>query len=119
MRHVNKSVAHKIALQLEKGKPIVEQKGQENSMFLGAALSQFRVDHLQAAAMNEAYKKMIRTAYELALHPNLPISNFEVFIKRQRMHAWCTLINSGKNKNKAVGKYIECISKAVIQILYM
>ena len=110
MKHVNESVAHKIALQLEKGKPIAEQKDQENSMFLGDGPSQLRVDHLQEAATNEAYKKMIRTAYELTLHPNLPISNFEVLIKCQRMHG-VTLI-SGKD-NKAAGEYIECISKAV------
>ena len=117
MRHVNEYVAHKIALQLEKGKPIAEQKGQENSMFWGAGPFQLRVDHLQEAATNKAYKKMIRTEYELALHPNLPINNFEVLIKCQRMHG-VTLI-SGKDNNKAAGEYIECISKAVIQSLYM
>ena len=79
-------------------------------MFWSAGPSQLRVDHLQEAATNEAYKKMIRTSYELALHPNLPISNFEVLIKCQRMHG-VTLI-SGKD-NKAAGEYIECISKAV------
>ena len=76
MRHINEYVAHKIALQLEKGKPIMEQKGQENSMFLGAGPSQLCVDHLQEAATNEDYTKMIRTEYELALHPNLPILRF-------------------------------------------
>ena len=39
MKHVNESVAHKIAFQLEKGKPIAKQKGQENSMFLGSGPS--------------------------------------------------------------------------------
>ena len=70
-------------------------------MFLGAGPSQLRVNHLQEAATNEAYKKMIRTAYELALHPNLPISNFEVLITCQQMYG-VTLMEKITTKGQSV-----------------
>ena len=73
------------------------------------------VDHLsnqvQDAASHVAYKKMIITAYELALHPTMPLSHFKTLIKCQHMNGVRLII--GRDDVKACAQFINCISKAV------
>ena len=46
--------------------------------------SQQRIDVLQNNATRDAYKKLMRTAYELTQHPTLSLSNFNILVKVQR-----------------------------------
>lgn len=103
-------MGHKIALELEKGKP-TSDTGRINSFFLGGGSSQPRVDHVQDAASREAYKKMIKTAYELALHPTMPLTHFKTLVKCQRMNG--VRLIDGRDDVKACAQFIDCISKAV------
>ncbi len=54
---------------------------------------------------------MIRTAYELALNPQLPMLSFKLLAKCQRMDG--VRLISGKDDCKATGEYFEAISQAV------
>lgn len=108
-RHLDESAGHQIAVQLEKAKP-VQEVGRIDNQFL-AGPSQPRIDVLQESASREAYLKLIRTAYELALHPTTPLSNFKILVKCQRMNG--VRLIDGKDDGKSVGEYIDCIAKAV------
>ena len=55
----------------------------------------------------QVYRRMIETAYELAVHPQLPLKSFKLLVKCQRMHG-VTLI-SGKDDNHAVSEYLGSI----------
>ena len=54
---------------------------------------------------------MIKTAYELALHPQLPLKSFKLLVKCQRMHGVALI--SGKNDNNAVSEYLGSIVAAI------
>ena len=45
---------------------------------------QRRVDEMHDTNSVEAYRKLLRTAMELALHPQLPLKSFETLVKCQR-----------------------------------
>ena len=60
---------------------------------------------------SQAYRRMIKTAYGLALHPQFPLKSFKLLVKSQRMHG-VTLI-SGKDDNHVVSEYLESITTAI------
>ena len=35
---------------------------------------------------SQAYRRMIKTAYKLALHPQLPLKSFKLLVKCQQIH---------------------------------
>ena len=109
-RHLNESAGHRLALQIEKGKPTTEP-GRIPSQFLGAGTSQPRVSEMQEKCNRDNFAKMIRTAYELALNPQLPMLSFKLLVKCQRMNG--VRLISGKDDCKATGEYFEAISQAV------
>ena len=111
-RHLNESAGYRLALQIEKGKPETDQS-RIPAQFLGAGPSQPRVHEVQEKCNRENFAKMIRTAYELALNPQLPMSSFQLLVKCQRMNGVRLL--SGKDDCKATGEYFEAISKAVTE----
>ena len=51
---------------------------------------------------SQAYRKMIETAYKLALHPQLPLKSFKLLAKRQQMHG--VILIRGKDVNYAVSE---------------
>ena len=61
---------------------------------------------------SQANRRMIKTAHELALHPQLPLKSFKLLVKCQRMHSVALI--SGKDDNNAVSEYLGSIV-AVIQ----
>lgn len=77
MRHLESGL-HKISLELEQG------KGKKRSATNQPSLSQKRLENLVETSSNEAYKKLINTAYRLALKPQLPLSTFELLVQCQR-----------------------------------
>ena len=101
-----------MALELERGKPQTEPN-RFPDIVLGAGPSQPRADALQEKATREAYEKMIRTAYELALNPQLPLSTFKLLLKCQRMNG--VRLIEGKDDCKATGEFFDAISKAVTE----
>ena len=56
---------------------------------------------------------MIRTAYELALNPQYPLSSFKLLIKCQRMNG--VRLIDGQDDCKAAGEFFEAITKAVVE----
>ena len=68
---------------------------------------------MQRAASTEAYKKLMRTAYELALNPSLPLSAFKVMVKCQRENG-VTVID-GKHDGRSAREFITSIYKAVTE----
>ena len=59
---------------------------------------------------SQAYRRMIKTAYKLALHPQLPLKSFKLLVKCQRMHV---ALISGKDDNHAVSEYLGSIVAAI------
>ena len=60
---------------------------------------------------SQAYRRMIKTAYELALHPQLPLKSFKLLVKCQRMHGVALI--SGKDENHAVSEYLGSVVAAI------
>lgn len=80
---------------------------------LGAGPSQPRVDILQENASRDMYTKMIRTAYELALNSQYPLTSFKLLVKCQRMNG--VRLVDGKDDCKATGEFFDAICKAVAE----
>lgn len=112
MRHLNESAGHKIAVHIEKGKQPTELS-RLSADVLGAGPSQPRVNELQEKVNRDNYRKMIRTAYELALNPQFPLSSFKLLVKCQRMNG--VRLIDGKDDCKATGEYFNAITKAVTE----
>ena len=54
---------------------------------------------------------MIKTAYELALHPQLPLKSFKLLVKCLQMHGVALI--SGEDDNHAVSEYLGSIITAI------
>ena len=59
----------------------------------------------------QVYRRMIETAYKLALHPQLPLKLFKLLVKCQWMHG--VTLTSGKDDNHAVSEYLGSIVTAI------
>ena len=59
----------------------------------------------------EAYLKMIKTAYTLALEPTLPSRQFKTLVKVQRENG--VRLIEGKDDSKAVREYLSAITDAI------
>ena len=112
MRHLNNSAGYKIVVQIGKGKPTTEPS-RISAEILEAGPSQPSVNELQERVNRDNYRKMIRTAYELALNPQFPLSSFKLLVKCQRMNS--IRLIGGKDDCKAAGKYFDAITKAVTE----
>ena len=82
-RHLG-GILHKIAIENESRKG--EGSAINDSINLCGVTTQKRIDVMTKSVATEAHKRMMKTAYELALHPNMPLANFEVLVKVQRMN---------------------------------
>ena len=76
---------HKYALELEKAKP-VDQRIIPSSVMSQSTSKQKRIDVMQNENSKEAYMKLARTAYELAMNPTMPIRQFKTLVKVQRQN---------------------------------
>ena len=79
-RHISKSKCHAIAIELEKSKEVCDV---ELIDITQGKSRQTRIDTLALSSSREAYIRMLITAYEIALHPNVSLSMFSIFIKVQ------------------------------------
>ena len=57
------------------------------------------------------YEKMIRTAYNLALHPTLLLKTFKLLVKCQRENG--VALVSGKDDHRAASEYMKAIVEAI------
>lgn len=55
--------------------------------------------------------KMIKTAYELAMNPTMPLKHFKVLVKCQRQNG--VVLIDGRDNNKAAREYIHCIADSI------
>ena len=76
-RHLNESKCHKIALQKERDLGENERTVQN----IAAGPSQPRIDSLITKASGVAHRILVKTAYELALTPTMPLTHFAVIVK--------------------------------------
>ena len=79
----SKSKCHAIAIELEKSK---EECDVELIDITQDKSRQTRIDTLALSSSREAYIRMLITAYEIALHPNVSLSMFSIFTKVQRQN---------------------------------
>lgn len=103
-------MGHQISVELLKAKPQSKVGVIEKNIF-GAGPKKPRVDTMHRVASTVAYKKLTRTAYELALKPSFPLSAFEVMVKCQPSND-VTLID-GKHDGRPAKEFIKSIYKAV------
>ena len=69
-----------------------------------------RIDVALKASTTEAYLKMIRTAYELALSPTMPLKQFKLLIKCQRENG-VVLIEGRGHRNETNAKISGFLAK--------
>ena len=81
MRHLGESAAHKMAVELERGKPANQRMD-----CISTGVQQKRVATMFLESSQDAYVKLVRTAYELALNPTLPMRQFKTLVKVQRQN---------------------------------
>lgn len=82
-RHL-KSKCHSIAIELERAS---SENILETECIAGP--SQPTIDSIQKTSINEAYKKLMVTAYELCLHPTMPLNHFRILVELQRKNGVC------------------------------
>ena len=70
-----------------------------------------RIDVALNQSTHEAYMKMIKTAYELAMNPTMPLKHFKVLVKCQRQNG--VILIDGRDNNKAAREYIHCIADSI------
>ncbi len=70
-----------------------------------------RIDVALNQSTHDAYMKMIKTAYELAMNPTMPLKHFKVLVKCQRQNG--VVLIDGRDNNKAAREYIHCIADSV------
>ena len=80
-RDISESKCHAITIELEKSK---EDCAVELIDITQDKSRQTRIDTLELSSSREAYIRMLITPYEIALHPNVSVSMFSIFIKVQR-----------------------------------
>ena len=78
------SKTHVIALETEKGRPANEQDPEIDIVRAGP--SQVRVDTVTQKSSRDAYVRLMKTAYNMALHPTMPLHHFGMLIETQRMN---------------------------------
>ena len=59
----------------------------------------------------ESFKKLMKTAYEIALTPSMPHKHFKVLIKCQRANG--VRLVEGKDGGNAAREFIHCIADAI------
>ena len=85
-------------------------------VLIGAGIKrpvQPRIDVAMKTSTTEAYCKMVKTAYELALNPTMPLNHFKVLIKCQRENGVPVVLIEGRDNNNAAKEYIHCIADVV------
>lgn len=68
---------------------------------------------LTATTTHEGYLKLFRTAYELALNPNLPLHQFKTLVKVQRDNG--VRLITGHDDSKSCQEFITHIADAIIE----
>ena len=82
MRHLTESKGHAIAL--EKERSLDEDKRTVEDIAQGP--SQPRIDHMITKVSHDAHRKLLVTAYELAITPTMPLRHFSVLVNVQRQN---------------------------------
>ena len=97
---MDQSAGHKIALELEISQPAEQRlSGVQNIQPQQKRIAAMLLDNSR-----EAYTKLIRTAYELALNPTLAMKQFKTLVKVQWQNGvW---LIEGHNDGKAGREFI-------------
>ena len=106
MRHIS-SKAHDIAIEKERTKPenetiLVESK---------TGYSQPEITTVFKKSSVDVYKKMFRTAYELAMQPTMPFRHFATLVKVQRING--VRLVEGKDDSRAAAEFIAYLAEEV------
>ena len=80
---ISVKVCHAIAIELEKSK---EDCDVELTDITQDKSRQTRIDKLALSSSRETYTRMLITAYEIAVHSNVSLSTFSIFIKVQHQN---------------------------------
>ena len=108
-RHIG-SEGHRLALGAENALP-KDLQTPENFPVGAKRLVQPRIALTIDKNSSIVYEKMIRTAYNLALHPTLPLKTFKLLVKCQRENG--VALVSGKDDHRAASEYMKAIVGAI------
>ena len=108
-RHIG-GEGHRLALGAENALP-KDLQTPENFPVGAKRLVQPRIDLTIDKNSSIVYEKMIRTAYNLALHTTLPLKTFKLLVKCQRENS-VTLV-SRKDDHRAASEYMKAIVEAI------
>ena len=106
-RHLE-SFGHKFAAEIEADQPADIRLPLSKSHSQKSMLTTLKV------ASEDAYLNMIRTAYDLALNPTLPLTQFKTLVEIQRQNG-VRLITGKEDDHHAAYESLSCINEAVIE----
>ena len=111
--HHLKSKSHEIALLLEREKPTGEGSCLSRPGEGSARVIQPTIVSCVTASAREAFRKLLKTAYELALTPSMPLKHFEVLVKCQKQNG--VKLIQGKQDGRTAKEFVHCISEAIVE----
>ena len=111
-RHLT-SKSHEIALLIEREKPTGEGSGLSRPGEGSARVIQPTIVSCVTASAREAFRKLLKTAYELALTPSMPLKHLEVLVKCQKQNG--VKLIQGKQDGRTAKEFVYCISEAIVE----
>ena len=105
-RHCDSSTgkAHNYAMTLERRTP-------SSPFVVPSVPKQTSIIDSSKAATEQAHRKLLQTAYHLAMTPTMPLSHFEVLVKVQRTNG--VKLIQGKHDGRSAKEYISALAEAV------
>ena len=105
-RHLESS-GHKFAAEIEGNQPA------DSGLPVSTSHAQKSIRTTLEAASEDACMKIIQTAYELALNPTLPMTQFKTLVKVQRQNG--VRLITGKDDHHTAYEFVSSINEAVIE----
>ena len=107
------SVWCKICAKNYEEKPTEEGSGLSQPGECSARVIQPTIVSCVTASAREAFRKLLKTAYELALMPSMPLKHFEVLVKCQKQNGLKLI--QGKQDGRTAKEFVHCISEAIVE----
>ena len=101
--------AHEIAIAADQGKPADQRIASGDGIPESPSIKrQIKITTSMDKMALDSYRKLLNTAYELALNPSMPLSHFKVLVKCQHQNGVCLLV--GKDDSHSCREYIHYIA---------
>ena len=111
LRHLS-GKAHQIAITADQGKPADQRIASGDGIPESPSIKrQIKITTSMDKMALDSYRKLLNTAYELALNPSMPLSHFKVLVKCQRQNGVCLI--DGKDDSHSCREYIHYIADTI------